>query len=154
MRAQSAERRAQSVLLVLVLLVAFGTPLAAQPKASCTPVAARALARGLTLTADHIAAVDGKGGSALCALRSALVGSQTRRLIAAGEPLREPAVAPPNVVAANAPVAVVYRDTGIEVRLKGVAQNAAPLGGRVTVHVDVRRRLDGVVVAPGVVLVK
>ena len=152
MRAQSAERRAQSVLLVALVLVA--APLAAQPKASCTPVAARALVRGQTLTADDISMVDAKGGSALCALRSALVGSQTRRMIAAGEPLREPAVAPPNVVAANAPVAVVYRDTGIEVRLKGVAQNAAPLGGRVTVHVDVRRRLDGVVVAPGVVLVK
>jgi flagellar basal body P-ring formation protein FlgA len=141
-RASSVQRGGWSVLVALLLVAA---PSAAQPKASCTPVAARALTRGQTLSADDIAAG--------CASPS-LVGSVTRRVIAAGEPLREPAVAPPNVIAPNDPVAVVYRDAGLEIRLKGVAANAAPLGGRVTVRVDVRRRLDGVAVAPGVVQVK
>ena len=101
------------------------------------------------------------GRSALCALRSALVGAVTRRMIAAGEPLREPAVAPANVIEANQRVSVVYRDAGIEVRLSGTAANAAPMGGRVAVRVAgaprsgvASRQLDGVVIGAGLVQVK
>ena len=152
-RGQTAEGRGQSVRLVAVAAVAAllgAAPLDAQPNARCVPVAARALARGHVLTTDDI---DGgtKGGSALCRLPSALLGSVTRRVIAPGEPLRAPSIAPPNVVEAGQPVAVVWREPGIEVRLKGVAANAAAAGERVVVRVDVRRRLEGVAVAPGLV---
>jgi flagella basal body P-ring formation protein FlgA len=161
-RAQSAERRAQSVLVPLLAVALFllAAPLSAQPTA-CTPIAARALARGETLTVDDIAVAGQGGRSALCALRSALVGSVTRRMIAAGEPLREPAVAPANAIAANQQVSVIYRDAGIEVRLTGVAANAAPVGGRVTVRVAgaprsgvASRSLDGVAIGAGLVQVK
>jgi len=142
------------VSIVVVALALLSVPVAAQPaKPSCTLVAARVLARGQTLALDDIGVAEG-GNVALCAQRSALVGSQTRRVINAGEILRAPAVAPPDLIAPNDPVTVVYRDAGIEIHVKGVAANAAPLGGRVTVRIDVRRRLDGVAVAPGVVQVK
>jgi flagellar basal body P-ring formation protein FlgA len=149
-RAQSAERRVPSVLLVALSLLA--APLGAQARPSCALVAARALPRGHVLSADDIA--EGRQGSARCAPRSALVGSQTRRVVSAGEVLREPAVMPPNVIESGQPVSLLYEDGGVQIRLSGVAANAAPVGGRVTVRVDVRRRLQGVAVAPGVVRVK
>jgi flagella basal body P-ring formation protein FlgA len=147
-------RAARCALRLLGALSLFAAPLAAQPRA-CTPVAAHALGRGQTLTADDIAS----GGA--CAQRAALVGSVTRRVIAAGEVLREPAVAPPNVIEANQQVSVVYRDGGIELRLTGVAANAAPAGGRVTVRIagqpragQPSRSLDGVAVSAGLGQVK
>jgi flagella basal body P-ring formation protein FlgA len=143
--------------VVAIVALLFAAPLHAlhaQPKA-CTPLAARALVRGETLTADDIA-VPGS-----CTQGLALVGAVTRRMIAAGEPLREPAVAPANAIAANQQVSVIYRDAGIEVRLSGVAANAAPVGGRVTVRVAgaprsgvASRSLDGVAIGAGLVQVK
>jgi len=162
-RAQSAERGARSVLgvrgaLLLGFLVA-ASPLAAQRSVPCGPVAARALARGHVLTADDIAPRAGSDGSALCASRSTLLGSVTRRVIAPGEPLRAPSIAPPNVIESGQRVAVVWREPGIELRLKGVAANGAAPGERVTVRIDpspgagsgVHRRLEGVALASGLV---
>lgn len=132
---------------------ALGAPLGTRPGATAaaagevvaaaTPRAARALARGQTLAA---ADVDGPAGEA-----ARLVGWTTRRVIAAGEVLRAPAVAPPAAVRAGETVAVVYAADGVTLRLNGTAAADAPLGGRVTVRVDMRRRLEGVVEAPGVV---
>jgi flagella basal body P-ring formation protein FlgA len=48
-------------------------------------------------------------------------------------------------------VAVVYRDAGVELRLGGVAAQDGAVGARVGVRLDARRRLEGTVVAPGVV---
>ena len=56
-----------------------------------------------------------------------------------------------SAVAAGQRVAVLYRDAGVELRLAGVAAGAAPMGGRVQVRLDARRRVEGTVVAPGVV---
>ncbi len=42
-------------------------------------------------------------------------------MIAAGEPLREPAVAAPDAIVAGQPVAVVWRDANVELRLAGTA---------------------------------
>jgi flagella basal body P-ring formation protein FlgA len=159
----SACRRLDVVLLVLSVAAA---PLAAQPRAalttSCVLVAARPIARGTLLTADDIG-VEGSGArdGGACADRAALVGSQSRRVIAAGEALREPAIAPPNAIQTGQKIAVVYRESGIELRLAGVAANAAPLGGRVTVRIEsaprsgqTSRRLEGVAVAPGLVQIR
>jgi flagella basal body P-ring formation protein FlgA len=151
-RAWSVERGAWSALGALVIgSFVAASPLSAQTRASCGPVAARALARGHVLTDEDIATAGASGGSTLCASRSTLLGSITRRVIAPGEPLRAPSIAPPNVIESGQPVAVVWREPGIEVRLKGVAANAAAVGDRVTVRVDGRRRLEGVAVAPGLV---
>ncbi len=118
--------------------------LAAQaPAAAAAPRAARPLARGQTLAAADI---DAAGGDA-----RRLVGWTTRRVIAAGEPLRAPAVAPPAAVRAGDAVALVYQADGLSLRLAGTAAADAPLGGRVAVRVDTRRRFEGIVTAPGVV---
>lgn len=161
--AQGATRltivRAVAAVTAFAALVAFAAPaapLVAQPGAStCVPVAARPIQRGQTLAADDIA----PRGATACTSRTSLVGFRTRRMIAAGEPLREPAIAAPDAIVAGQPVAVVWRDANVELRLAATALTAAPLGARATVRVaDTRartsRRLEGVAVAPGVVLVR
>jgi flagella basal body P-ring formation protein FlgA len=120
-----------------------GFPSARVPSAA-QPRAARALARGETLAAADIDGVGARDAGRF-------VGWTTRRMIAAGEPLREPAVAPPAAVRAGDAVALVYRADGVTLRLAGTAAADAPLGGRVTVRVDARRRFEGVVAAPGLV---
>jgi flagella basal body P-ring formation protein FlgA len=184
-RASSVERRAEHearIRLLAVALVALsllfvwtGSAHAQSPRAAAPAglVAARAIPRGAVLTADDIA-TDGNAPSTLAARRSTLIGWTTRRVIAAGEPLRAPAVVPPAGGAAtdrptldattpNAPahgaaavragqkVAVVYRDAGVALRLNGVAAQDGAVGARVGVRLDARRRLEGTVVAPGVV---
>lgn len=152
---------AAAVLLVAPALARAQTSRTAR-QASATPTAARTLPRGVVLTAEDIAAGE-SAPSALSAQRSSLVGWTTRRVIAAGEPLRAPAVAPPadaavpntaagaSAVRAGQPVVVVYRDAGVELRLGGVAAQDGAVGARVAVRLDARRRLEGTVVASGVV---
>jgi len=111
--------------------------------APVAPTAARDLPRGHVLAADDVSPAT-----------PALVGWTTRRVITAGEALREPGIARPlaaSAVTAGQRVAVLYRDAGVELRLAGTAASAAPIGGRVQVRLDARRRLEGTVVAPGVV---
>ncbi len=122
--------------------------LAAQPTPAAVaqgPRAARALARGESLAAGDIVAAPGD------TLAPRLVGWTTRRVIAAGEVLHAPAVAPPAAVRAGDHVAVVYQQSGVALRLAGTAAADAALGARVAVRVDTRRRFEGTVTAPGVV---
>jgi flagella basal body P-ring formation protein FlgA len=126
----------------------------AQQVATTSYVAARTLARGAVIALEDVRAIDSPRGNPRPAPRAPVVGWVTKRVIAPGEPLRAPSIAPPNVIESGQPVAVVWREPGIEVRLKGVAANAAALGDRVTVRVDVRRRLEGVAVAPGLVQIQ
>ncbi|MDF1506065.1 flagellar basal body P-ring formation chaperone FlgA [Roseisolibacter sp. H3M3-2] len=145
--ASSVERRASSrALLVAAGLLVAGTPVRAQT------VAARDLPRGHVLASEDIR--DGGARSTLAARRSPLVGWTTRRVIAAGEVLRTPAIAPPAAVRAGEKVAVVWRDAGIELRMAGTATQDAPVGARVAVKVDARRRLEGTVAAPGLVRIQ
>jgi flagella basal body P-ring formation protein FlgA len=145
--------------LAAVLLVAPGAGARAQtareraPAATPVPVAARALGRGQVLTADDIAYAPAPAHARLPIPDSRLPapGWTTRRVIAAGEVLRAPAVAPPAAVRAGEPVALVYQAEGITLRLAGTAAADAPVGGRVPVRVDTRRRFEGVVAGPGVV---
>ncbi len=126
--------------------------------ADAVPVAARALPRGHVLAAEDIApAPQSPPGSGSRSPVRGLVGWTTRRMVAAGEPLRAPAVAPPDAVRAGQPVAVVYRDAGLELRLAGTAAASAPVGQRVAVRVEHggrTRRLEGTVVAAGVVAIR
>jgi flagella basal body P-ring formation protein FlgA len=125
----------------LVRAAAVARP-AAAPE-TVAPVAARDLPRGHVLAADDISPAT-----------PSLVGWTTRRVITAGQALREPAVARPlaaSAITAGQQVAVVWRDQGIQLRMSGVAASAAPIGARVKVRLDARRRLEGTVVAPGVV---
>jgi flagella basal body P-ring formation protein FlgA len=54
-------------------------------------------------------------------------------------------------VRAGEPVALVYQADGVTLRLAGTAATDAPVGGRVAVRVDTRRRFEGVVAGPGLV---
>ena len=108
-------------------------------------MATRPLPRGTVLAADDMAPAAPNASGA------APVGWTTKRMIAAGEPLRAPAVAPPDAIRSGQPVDVVYSDGAIRLRLKGTALNAAPVGARVAVRIDARRRLEGVAVGPSTV---
>lgn len=115
---------------------------AAAPEA-VAPIATRDLPRGHVLAAGDMSPA-----------MPSLVGWTTRRVITAGQALREPAVARPlaaSAVTAGQQVAVIWREQGVALRMNGVATNAAPIGARVKVRLDARRRLEGTVVAPGVV---
>ena len=109
--------RAHPILFVLgvALAVLAARALAAQDTPRRTtrlaaavppPVAARALARGAVLTADDITYPD----SAAATDSTVAPGWVTRRVVAAGEPLRPPAVQPPVVVTANQPVELEWTD--------------------------------------------
>lgn len=75
----------------------------------------------------------------------------TRRLIAQGEPLREPAVSPPEMVRSGMPVTVLYTHEGIDLRVAGTAASTAGMGEVVLVRLDASRRLKGIVSGPGLV---
>ncbi len=130
----------------LALLAAgLALPRPAHAQAASGPRAARVLARGEALAAADIEAAPGD------TLAPRLVGWTTRRMIAAGEVLRAPAVTPPAAVRAGDRVAVLWQQGGVALRLAGTAAADAALGTRVPVRVDARRRFEGVVTAPGVV---
>jgi flagella basal body P-ring formation protein FlgA len=115
------------------------------------PIATRALARGATLTpADYrIASVAVR--SALKSAAAAESGWVTRRPVAVGEPLVEPAVGPPALVAAGQPVTFVVEHESIRLTVRGTAASAGSLGERVWVRLDSGRRLRGLVTAPATV---
>lgn len=134
---------------LLLAGLALARTVGAQPvttgPSAAVPRAARVLARGETLAATDIAAAPGD------TLAAQLVGWTTRRLIGTGEPLRPPAITPPATVRAGDHVAVVWQQGGVALRLAGTAATDAPLGTRVAVRVDMHRRFEGTVTAPGVV---
>jgi flagellar basal body P-ring formation protein FlgA len=145
---------ARRLLAAACLAVALGLPaaLCAQPAAVEPPTAARDLPRGHTLTAEDIGRAEGarRGTDGEAAVGPGWV---TRRGIREGEPLREPAVAPPPVVRAGETVEVIWRQGGMELRARGTALGSAVAGQRVAVRLDTRRRLEGTAAAPGQVLV-
>lgn len=156
--------RARDRLLVCVALIggaiAFNPPpvdaqlstggMPGTNQADPDPTAARDLPRGITLTEKDIVR---RGDSSSPATHGDAVGEGwvTRRLIAAGEPLRRPAVAPPVWVTTGEPVQLLYRVGSVTARLRGTAMGTAAKDERVLVRIDTRRRVEGVVVAPGLV---
>jgi len=115
------------------------------------PVASRALPRGATISpADYqiIATV------VRPALRLAAAGDSgwvTRRPVAAGEPLVEPAVGPPALVTSGQAVTFVAEQAGIRLAIRGTAASAGALGDHVWVRMDSGRRLRGTIIAPATV---
>jgi flagellar basal body P-ring formation protein FlgA len=142
-----------------IILVAFATGVALSVTAPVPaiaqvggelPVAARDLPRGIALAPSDIRYETGRepvppGTDRIGA------GWITRRVISAGEVLREPAVGRPQLVRAGEPVELLWKQGTIELRVRGTAMGAAAEGERVTVRIDTRRRMDGVAVAPGLV---
>jgi len=139
------------VLLALALVPAGGRAQPAVAPRTRVAVAAHALARGVVLSAQDIDWIDGAAvrGAARDGDAAVAPGWITRRVIAAGEPLRAPAIAPPPVVRANELVDLVVQRGGAQLTLRGRAARDAAAGERVTVRVDAARRFDGIAEAPG-----
>ena len=115
------------------------------------PVASRALARGATITKADFLVISTTVRSALRTAAAAESGWVTRRPVAAGEPLVEPAVGPPSLVTSGQPVTFVSDNSDVRISIRGTAASAGALGDLVWVRVDAGRRLRGMVTAPGTV---
>ena len=115
------------------------TPRGPQADSTSTPVAARALARGVVLQSSDV------NGDA-----SSVLGFETQRVITAGEPLRAPAIAPAASVRAGDAVTVRVEMGGVVVTRPGTALSAARAGQPVRVRIG-QHSLSGIAVAPGVV---
>lgn len=126
------------------LLVALAASLPAQtPQGPQTPalaVALRAIPRGAVLQAEDV------GGDAA----ASVLGLQAQRMIAAGEVLRTPAIAPAAVVRSGDSVSVRVEVDGVAVSRPGIALGTARAGQPVRVRLG-QYSLSGIAIAPGVV---
>lgn len=145
--------------LVAVLSVVVTAPLTAQMPASkaplgvtrTVPVAVRALPRGASLTPTDYRVESTVVRPALGNAAAADSGWVTRRPVSPGEPLVEPAVGPPALVAAGQPVNFIVDHDGIRLSIRGTAATAGSLGQHIWVRLDANRRLRGIVTATGTV---
>lgn len=118
------------------------------------PVAARDLVRGTILSQADInwsdtTLTDGSTPDAA----PVAAGWVARRVIHAGEILREPGVAKPDLVNAGDPVDVIYWTPGVTIRVRATAIGRGRMGDEVYVKLDNRRRLHGVISGPNTVRV-
>jgi flagella basal body P-ring formation protein FlgA len=148
-------RRSRVVAFALAGVV-LALAMEAGAQAPRVAVAAREIARGTSLSPADIGyastavrAPEATASIDAAAADDSLVGWTTRRLIAAGEPLKSPAVAPPVLVKANAFVDVIYQDGGITITARGRASRAASLGERLTIRLDAQRKVEAIVIAAG-----
>jgi flagella basal body P-ring formation protein FlgA len=118
------------------------------------PVAARDLLRGTVLSSTDIKWSDTTltDGSTPDAANVA-PGWVARRLIHAGEILREPGVAMPDLVSSGDAVDVIYSTAGVAVKVRGTAIGRGAKGDEVYVRLDNRRRLRGIIAGPNTVRV-
>jgi flagella basal body P-ring formation protein FlgA len=134
--------------LVALLALSAGLSRAQGAPSQRTPTAAHLLPRGTVLTADDIVYRDTTVRGPVDTNRVG-PGWVTRRLIAAGEVLRTPALERPTVVEANQPVNVEFADRNVVLTLRGIATRRGALGERVSVRTELGHRVDATVIAPG-----
>jgi len=111
-------------------------------------VATHAIPRGAVLAAGDVEYRDSTLSMSADSSRVA-PGWVTRRMIAAGEVLRAPAVEPPAAVSANQTVAVEWIDQNVRLSMRGIATRNAPVGSRVSVRMESGRRVETTVVGMG-----
>ena len=75
----------------------------------------------------------------------------TKRRINAGETLRAPLVEPPRAVRSGETVRLIMQRANVTLVLRGKAIGSAALGERIMVRADTGKRLEGVVIEPGIV---
>jgi hypothetical protein len=124
-------------------VLAQGTQSAQSAVPLATPLAAREIARGVELTAADIS-----GDSTMRA------GWVTRRVIHEGEPLKEPAVVPPQLVRAGMEITVRAEAGGVLVTRTGTALMSGALGERVRVRVDSQHIVTGIVAGSATVKIQ
>jgi flagella basal body P-ring formation protein FlgA len=129
---------------LLLLALAPGAAAAQSPAA---PLAAREIARGAVLVAEDVVFPAGVQRDSA----GAPVGWVAHRVIAAGEPLRAPAVTAPDLVRVGDAVQAIFASGALELRLVGRAMGAGRAGERVMIRIDTQRRFEGVVVGPRLV---
>jgi flagella basal body P-ring formation protein FlgA len=112
---------------------------------SAAPAAAHDLARGVELTAADIS------GNSESVSR---IGWITRRMIREGEVLKEPAVAPPQLVRAGTEVTVRAESGGVIVTRTGTALSSGSLGDRIRVRLDSQHTITGTVASPATVKIQ
>lgn len=126
------------------LLVALAAALQAQAPhaapASDGAVALRALPRGTVLQAADV------GGAGF----ERVLGFETQRVIALGETLRAPAIAPAAIVRSGDSVSVRADVGGVSASRRGIALGTARLGQPVRVRLG-QHSVSGIATAPGVV---
>ncbi|MEO6445737.1 MAG: flagellar basal body P-ring formation chaperone FlgA [Gemmatimonadaceae bacterium] len=149
-----------SLLLVMqavAVLFSGAAPLHAQSESSLSlagptqlvPVATRRLPRGTVLReSDMTVARVALRGPASAQPAAVTAGWVTRRVVLAGEVLREPAVAPAPLVAAGQRVQFTYMQNGLQLTFDGVAMAAGSLGDAVAVRLGAKRRVTGLVSGP------
>jgi flagellar basal body P-ring formation protein FlgA len=142
-----------AALAFAAVVAASGPALAQEPSSSTVPVAARIIPRGHVLSADDITELPASNGERP-AFRRVAAGWVARRLIAAGEPLREPSVTPPVTVLPGDTVDAIKTASGLTLTLKATALQHAAIGDRVAVRVDARRRFEGTLTGPRLVVLR
>lgn len=115
-------------------------------------VASRQLQRGEVLTAEDMAvSVNLAWGPPRLPGVMPSEGWIVQRVMASGDPLREPAVRPPLAVVSGHSVELIWEEGAIGLRMPGTAAGSAVLGETVFVRTESGQRLRGVAVAPGTV---
>ncbi len=112
-------------------------------------VAVRSLSRGTVLDAGDFEYRDTSMARGVSDTTSVGMGWVTRRVIAVGEVLREPAVEPPLIVTANDPVEAIWQDHNVRLSIRAIATRNGALGDRVVVRTEQGRRMDATVIGPG-----
>lgn len=140
MNSPFALRRIAMGVGVAGLLVALAAALQAQAPAAEGAVALRALPRGTVLQAADV------GGAGV----ERVLGFETQRVIAVGEALRAPAIAPAAIVRSGDSVSVRADVAGVSASRRGIALGTARLGQPVRVRFG-QHSLSGIATAPGVV---
>lgn len=115
------------------------------------PVAARDLERDVVLAPEDIAYRASVEWGAPRPVGAVHAGWVTRRRVAKGQSLEEPAVAPPAVVRAGEPVRAVWSRGTITLALEGTALGTAALGEKVAFRTESGRRLLGVAAGPSTI---
>lgn len=154
--ARAARRLVPLALLAFAALVALPARARAQHADSlrACPVAAHALVRGVALAREDITLAADARCDATALAADSLVGRVTRRVMRAGEPLREPAIVPAPLIAEGDSVRFVLVQGGVRLTMNGTATAPALRGEQLWVRLGAKRLLRGVVVAPGLVTAK
>lgn len=115
------------------------------------PVAARDLERDVVLAEGDIAYRPTIEWGAPRPVTPVRPGWVTRRRIALGQALEEPAVGPPVVVRAGEPVRAVLTRGAITLALDAIALGNAAIGEKVAFRTDSGRRLVGIAAGPSLI---